>query len=228
LARNRSLHGASDERRDDRGDQADDENDDSGRTGVVAAAAAATPEGNAEEDIGDEADRDHQAEDDERDADVVVLHVAHLVGHDAFELLVVHEVEETGRGSDDRVLRVTAGGKRVRCHIVDDVDLRHGQALGDGEVFDDAIQARVVGLLDLACATERESLSRRQEVLEDRVADRDDDRDDADRPVWLRWIGVPAGERAEPADDQEEHQDDEDGVALIPRYSGVHLRPERY
>ncbi len=86
-----SLHERGDERRDHAATRPTTIRQDLPAAVVVVAAAAAAEEGHPQEDVGDEADRDDEPEDDHRDADVVVADVAELVRHDALELGVVHQ-----------------------------------------------------------------------------------------------------------------------------------------
>ena len=75
-----------------------------------------------------------------------------------------------GRRRDDRVLRVATGREGVRRRVVDDVDLRHRQAVGDREVLDDRGTAAGCRPSGSRCAPLSASVSaRRREVLEDRV-----------------------------------------------------------
>ena len=58
------------------------------------------------------------------------------------------------------------------------------------------------------------------EVLQHRVPEGDHQDDEADRDV----AGEVPAEEPERADDQQEHQDDQDGVALVARDGAVHVR----
>ena len=82
---------------------------------AVAPPAAAEPEREAQEEVGQERDRADQHADEQREPDVVVADVRQLVAEDALELLAVHLLEQAGRDRDRRVLRVAAGGEGVRC-----------------------------------------------------------------------------------------------------------------
>ncbi len=206
---------AATERRDDERREPEDEHD---QVAAAASPVAAAEERDAQEQVGDEADRDDEAEHDHRDPDVVVLDVPHLVRHDALELVVGEDLEDAGGRRDARVLRVTPGRERVRRRVVDDVHLGHRQALGDREVLDDAVQPRVVRLLDLVRTAHRQREGARGEVLEQRVPDRDHQRDDDDRHILVD----PGRQRTEAADDQDEQDDDEDGVALVLRDRAIH------
>ena len=217
LARDRRLHDRRDERGDDQRDEAEDEHD-RVAAAVVVVVAVAAEEGEPQEHVGEEPHGDDKPEDDHRQTDVVVLHVSELVGHDALEFRVVHDLEEAGGRRDDRVLRVAPGREGVRCRILDDVDLRHRGAGRDGEVLDDAVEPRVVALLDLVRAAHRERLAARRKVLDERIDRRDDDRDDGDRRIV---VDVPR-ECTEPADDDQEEDDDQDGVALVGGYRAIH------
>ena len=64
-----------------------------------------------------------------------------LVGEHALELDPVHLLEQPGRDGDRGVLRVAAGGERVRRRVVDDVDPRLGQAAGDAQPLDEVVAA---------------------------------------------------------------------------------------
>ena len=134
----RQLDEAPDERRDDRQHQGDDEQD-RGRSAAAPVAVApapspATPEGEAQEPVGQQRDAADQHADQQREADVVVADVAHLVGHHALQLLAVHLLEQPGGDGHRGVLRVASGGEGVRGGVVDDVDLRHRQAAGEAHL----------------------------------------------------------------------------------------------
>ena len=173
LARHRELHEAGDERRDEHRDEPEDQDD------RVAVVVVATEEGHAHEHVRDESDGNHEAEDDHRQADVVVANMAELVRHDALELGVVHDLEQAGGRRDDGVLRIAPRGEGVGGRVGDHEDPRHRRARGDREVLDRSPQPRVVGLrAQLDRARHRQRLLVGGEVLEHRVRRGDDERDD--------------------------------------------------
>jgi len=91
--------------------------------------------------IWDEADRATDGRRDRADERVAVLDVGQLVGEDARELAVVHEIEQTGRDRDGGVLGIAAGRERVRLGPVDDVQAGHRQAGPLRERGDDLAEA---------------------------------------------------------------------------------------
>ena len=46
------------------------------------------------------------------------------------------------------MLRIAAGGKRIRCAVMDDINTRHGQAGGDGHLFHNIEQFRIIFVRD--------------------------------------------------------------------------------
>ena len=106
------------------------------RIGLRAAAAVAlsvtrrgaAPPHEPEPEVRHQRDHADQRHRERRDEDVVVLHVAQLVGEHALELDPVHLLEQPGGDRDRGVLGVAAGGERVRRRVVDDVDARLRQA----------------------------------------------------------------------------------------------------
>ena len=123
LPRDRRLHRAGEQGRDDRGHDPEDQEEQLGL--AVAAAAAAAEEGDPQEHVGEDADRDDEPEDDERDPDVVVADVAELMPEHAIELAIGHELEKAGRDGDRRLLGLAARREGVRRGVIHDVELRH-------------------------------------------------------------------------------------------------------
>ena len=62
------------------------------------------------------------------DQDVAMQHVAELVRDHAFDLVVVHQLQDPGGERHRGVRRVAAGGEGVRRMLGDQAQLRHGQA----------------------------------------------------------------------------------------------------
>src|SRR5690606_9178201 len=146
------------------------------------------------------------------------------VRHDTLELGIRHHLEQARCRRDDSVLRVAAGREGVGRGVVDDVDLRHRETLRDREVLDDAVQAGVVTLLDRARAAQCDRLAPRSEVLNHHIDEGTDDRAGEDGPVAAAPDGIR--DEGEHGDEDEEQQDDEDGVALVPRYGAIHSAPD--
>lgn len=93
-----------------RADQRDEHDDDA--RGVVAPAVAgeAAPQGDAGDDVG----QDAQERRDRHHGDVAVRDVRHLVGQDPFELLGLQSAQQPGRGADQGGLLAAAGREGVR------------------------------------------------------------------------------------------------------------------
>ena len=88
--------------------------------------------------------------DEQREADVEVADVAHLVADDALQLLAVELLEQPGRHRHAGVLRISAGGEGVRRRVVDDPDARPGQAAGEPHLLDDVHELLVAARAGLA------------------------------------------------------------------------------
>src|SRR5712692_6867913 len=111
------LHERADDERDEREYDADGEHDQRPLP-AKPRAADGVPEPARDED----GQTDHRRHDEEQ-AHVEVLDVAHLVGKDTFELLLVHHLEQPHRDSDRGVVGIAPSRERVRTRIVDHVDL---------------------------------------------------------------------------------------------------------
>ncbi len=150
VAAHRHLHEVAGERRQHEHRQRRDRDHRAERAGVavvVAPAAHAAPEREAQPDVGDQRDGADGGDRDGGDEDVVVLHVRELVRDHALELHPVHDLEQPGRDRERGVLRVAPGGERVRRGIVDDVELGLREARGDAEALDEVVVAAVLGLV---------------------------------------------------------------------------------
>ena len=225
----RKLHEAADERRNDRQHDRDDEQDggESPTAPAVAVAippASPEPEGVAQEPVGDERDAPNQHAHQQREPDVEVAHVAHLVADDALQLLAVHLLEEPGRGRDRGVLRISSGRERVRRRVVDDVDLRHRYAGSQAHLGDDVHELLVligrIGDRHLLRTGAGEHQPISAEVGADAHHHRDDHGDDDTRPP------VPGGvtdDAAKHAEHHDHHADQQPAVAPV----AVDLAKER-
>ena len=113
---------------------------------VVVVAAAAEPEGHA----GQHGDGGGKRGGDRADQDVAVQHVAQLVRDHAFELAIVHQLQDAGGERHRGVLRIAAGGEGVGRILGDHPQLRHRQAHALAEIphhrRDAAVDLRVLGL----------------------------------------------------------------------------------
>src|SRR5581483_10967933 len=140
------------------------------------------------------------------DEDVVVLDVAQLVSDHAFELEAVHLVEQAGRHRDRRVLRVSAGGERVRGRVVDHVHPRLRKPGRDAQALDDVVQPCVLHRVGrprpAQCERDRVGLPVRRERHDDRDQERDDDPDHAEAQQVAQPQRDEQREQDEPADQQ--------------------------
>ncbi len=220
LARHGGLHHTRHQRCDNNRRQTEDQHNRVSAVVVVIAVASAK-ERHPQEDVGEETDCDNKAEHHGGDPDVVVLHVADLVGHNALEFGIVHKLEQPRCSGHHGVLGVASSRKGVGRGVRDDVHLRHGEPVGDREVFDNAIEPRVVGFLDLVRSADRESLATGGEVLERRVRERTDD--GADENGVAAAAPDVAGDKSERSDDDQKQRDDKDGVPLVRGDCSVHL-----
>ena len=132
--------------------------DDAERTGVVVVARGRrpAPEHEPQAEVGQQRDRADRVTATVMTEDVVVLHVAELVGEHAFELDPVHLLEQAGGDRDRRVLRVPAGRERVRRGVVDDVEPRLRQPGRDAQALDEVVVAPVLGPVGRLRATRGE------------------------------------------------------------------------
>ena len=76
------------------------------------------------------------------------MHVRELVRQDTAQLVLVDDLQETLGDGHRGVLGVAAGGEGVRLRRGADVDGRHRQAGTLGEVADDGVELRRLGLGD--------------------------------------------------------------------------------
>ena len=77
----------------------------------AATPAEASPEGEAQEEVGQKRDRPDENADEERVADVVVAHVRQLVADHALELFAVELLQEPRRDRDRGMPRIAARGE---------------------------------------------------------------------------------------------------------------------
>src|SRR5919199_4264944 len=96
-----------------------------------------SPPETAQEEVGDENGGTDEDTDEHGVADVVVAHVGHLVRDDALQFVPVQLLEQARGYGYGGVLRAAARGEGVGGRVLDDVDLRHRQAAGDGHLLDD-------------------------------------------------------------------------------------------
>src|SRR5690242_11188715 len=74
------------------------------------------------------------------DQDVVVANVRQLVSDNAFEFVVIHQLEQTLRHCHGSVARVSSGGKSVWRGLRNDIKFRHGQVRLCGEALHNGIE----------------------------------------------------------------------------------------
>src|SRR5213594_1250805 len=120
------------------------------------------------------ADRAGDRCDDGHHERVSVANVPELVRQHAGEFPFGHDVEDPARHRDDRVLRVAAGGERVRRGLIDDEDAWRRETRGLGDAADDPVELRRLGSGDRLRARERE----RDAVAEPPGAEVQDERDE--------------------------------------------------
>ena len=179
------------------------------RDRVAARAAAATPVRESQEPVGQQRNGSHQHANEERETDVEVADVAHLVPDDALELLSVELVEQAGGHRHARVFRVTPGGEGIRRRVVDDPQPRGRQAARQAHLLDDVDQlperfgwVRAVDLSSPLVAITSASPGNEEPTL---IAHRDHQRQDEPAPAEAGRIPDRAAEQAED-DDHHHHQ----------------------
>ena len=102
---------------------------------VAIVAAAAEPERHP---------RNHHDRAGERRSDgarenVAVLHVRQFVRHHAAHFALGQHAQDARGGGDGRMLRIAAGGERVRLAVRGHVQLRHGHAAALGQLPHDPV-----------------------------------------------------------------------------------------
>src|SRR6266700_3957085 len=127
--------------------------------------------------LDDEDDRDDEEDDgDDHQLHVAVLEVGQLVAQHRFDLLVVQRFQETG-GDGDRILpRVEAGRERVQCWRIHDLQLRHGDAARDAEIFEQIVEPRLFLAGDVMAAGHRVDHRLMEEIGDDDPGDHRDRR----------------------------------------------------
>ena len=132
-----------------------------------------------EEDVREQRDHADEHGDERHQADVAVADVGDLVREHAFELPLVHQLDDARRHGDVGGLGVASGRERVRCRVLDQPQLgRLLEPRGDGDVLEQPVELGVVALLDPLGARPRADHRAGGEPGEDRVEesrDRDDD-----------------------------------------------------
>ena len=148
----------------------------------AAALPAAAEDRDPEEEVGEERDDADQDGDERHQADVAVADVRELVRDHAFELALVHQVEQAGRHADVGGVEAAAGRERVRRRVVDDVDRRRlRQPCSERHGLDNVVEPRVLRPVGRLCAGgARDDLPGR-DPAEDPVDDPDDADDDQQR-----------------------------------------------
>ena len=174
-------------------------------------ALAAAVERDAEEDVREQRDHADEERHERHQPDVAVADVRHLVGEDALQLPLVQLLDEPGRHRDERVLRATAGGERVRSVVLDEPQLgRLLEAGGDGDVLEEPVEVRVVPLLDLLRAGHPGHHRAGREPRDERVADAADGDDGEDRR-----IEDEREQDAEPRDEEGEEEEQPDRAPAV-------------
>ena len=152
-----TRHGQLDDQRRDRGEDDRDERSETAALSVVAAAEDHLELGH----LSDEADGPTDRGCDRSDERVAILDVRQLMGEDAGQLAIVHEIEDPGRHGDRGVLRVPACREGVRLRPIDDVEAGHRQPGPRGERADNRSETGQLARLELAGAvgTQRERVA---------------------------------------------------------------------
>ena len=173
-------------------------------------ATAAAPVREAQEPVGEERDRADQDADEQREADVEVADVAHLVADDALELLPVELLEQAGRDGHAGVLRITSRGERVGRRVVDDPYPWRRQTAGEPHLLDDIEQlpVRLGGLraIDLPGAARCHDERVARVVRADAHHGRDDQRQRDAAPAEAGRIADRTAHDPEQEDDRGDEQ----------------------
>ena len=78
---------------------------------------------------------------------VAVQDVAELMGNHALKLVAIQQLQAAAGNTDGHVALGVTGGEGIYApFVIQDVNLGHGQARGDGHLFDDVAQLLLVGL----------------------------------------------------------------------------------
>ena len=129
--------------------------------------------------------------------------MAELVREHTGQLALADDVEDPARHRDDRVLRVAAGGERVRRGLIDDEDPRRGKSRGLGDAADDPIELRRLSFGHRFRARERE----RDAVAEPPGAEIQDERDEE---RGHHRVGAEEPARCGDEDQREERKEPDD------------------
>ena len=73
----------------------------------------------------------------------MILDVAHLVARHTFELLAVHDLDQSGREGNGRLIRTDSRGEGVGRRILNHVDVGFGDAFTDSQGVDEIMQLLV-------------------------------------------------------------------------------------
>ena len=172
-------------------------------------ATAAAPVRESQEPVGQQRDGSDQHADEEREADVEVADVAHLVPDDALELLAIELVEQAARDRHARVLRIPPGGEGVRRRVVDDPEPRGREAARQAHLLDDVDELpealRWIRAVDLARSAGRHHERVAREPGTDAHHDRDDHGQHEAAPAEAGRVPDRAPEQSE-NDDHHRHE----------------------
>ena len=100
----------------------------------------------------------HDAGDDDGDhhhAHVAVADMGQLVAEHGFDLGIVEPVEQSGRDRDRILLVAHAGGEGIERVALHHLELGHGDAARDAQIFQDIVEPRFLGARHFPAAGQR-------------------------------------------------------------------------
>ena len=180
----------------DIGNDCDHDRKSSAALAAIAVAGRASPAArikeHAEDHFGEE--RDHACDDhgDHQHAHVAVADVGQLVTQHRLELGIVERLDEPTRHRHGILLLVHAARKGIERGRLDDLELRHGDAARDAEIFEQVIEPRLFLPRHLAPAGHQVD-----ERLVESVRNKDPERS-ADSRKWCGFHGVDPGALQQP------------------------------
>ena len=216
LAADGELHQPSEDRRQDRQhDRHHEEHDlDAAPTTSLAIAAATRPsteEGEPQEEVGEERDAADKDRHQQREPDVVVADVRHLVADHALQLLPVELLQQPGRDGDGRVLRVAPRREGIGRRVVDDIDARHRDVRRDGHLLHHVEELWRLLRGDFPCVRDAQN-----ERIATEVRARGQQQGEEDRPEHHHVCGVEvpahavADREPQPGEHEQHHEREQD------------------
>jgi len=148
---------------------------------------------------GNEADEDHHHG---REQDVPIAHMRELVRDYPLQLATLQEGEESGRDGDDGVLGIAASGKCVGNLVVYDIELRHGEPGGDGEIFGHGVEIEKLLARGGLCPRHLEDKLVREPVAPDVHEKSEDDGN-------IEHLGRPICDRERPTNGDDNRKKDD-------------------